>query len=471
VTHLRRRKWLYLGILSVVAAVAAVALTMRVRPTTKDLQPEASDPKQANTDKLDTAVPRVEVIKPRPGGLAQTVTQPGSAQSFESAELFAKVTGYLEAQHVDIGSRVKRGEVLAEIDVPELTKDVESAAASLERARAEVTQAQAQIDNAVADQKAAEAKVAQAKADVDRWEAEIAFSQSQYQRINELFEMKAMPERVVDEKVRQLQASQASHRAAQSAVLAAEQQVVAATSRIELARADLKVRQAKVGEAEAQLDRAKVMASYMKITSPYDGVVTLRSFHRGAFVRAANQGGQVPLLAVDRTDKMRIVVQVPETQVPYVQAGEPATVHFSAFPQRAFVGKVARTADSEHPESRTMRAEIDLPNEDGAIRDRMYGTVEISLPKSTQGVTLPSVCLLGDVINGKAKLFVLREDDRVDLREVLVGMDNGIDVEVLSGVNADDRVVLDPPSDLDDEMKVTSFVAKPKPAGGAHPSH
>src|SRR5262249_23851244 len=148
-------------------------------------------------------VTRVETVAAAKGGLAHVSSEPGSAHSFESADLFAKVSGYVEKLYVDIGSRVKRGDLLAEIDVPELTKDVESAPASYQQALAEVAQAESRIESAIADQKAAEAKVAQSKADVDRWKAEVAFSESQYERNRELFDLKAMPERVVEEKLRQ----------------------------------------------------------------------------------------------------------------------------------------------------------------------------------------------------------------------------------------------------------------------------
>jgi RND family efflux transporter MFP subunit len=270
--------------------------------------------------------------------------------------------------------------------------------------------------------------------------------------------LKAMPERIVEEKLRQVESARASHRAAESNVTAAEQQATAATSRISLAKADLRVFQAKERVAAAQLERAKVMASYMKITSPYDGVITARNFHRGDFVRAPGQGGQAPLLAVDRTDKMRVVVKIPDLEVPYVQPGDKAAVRFDALPQRQFTGEVARIADSEDPLTRTMQIEIDLPNPDGAIRDRMYGRVEIALDEAPPGVTVPTTSLAGDVTNGRAKVFVL-ENGHARLRQVLIGKDNGIEVEILSGLRPDEMVILHPSAELTDGSKVVSTTA------------
>jgi HlyD family secretion protein len=454
-SNLRRANWWLAG--GVVVVVTAALITL----IGSNLHSSANTSTRHESDS-DAAPPepvtRVETITATKGGLAHVSSEPGSAHSFESAELFAKVSGYVEKLYVDIGSRVKRGDLLAEIDVPELTKDVESAAAALQQAQAEVAQAAARIDSAIADQKAAEAKVTQSKADVDRWKAEVAYSESQYERNRELLDLKAMPERVVEEKLRQFQSAQASYRAAESAVSAAEQQAVAATARISLAKADLKVFEAKARVSESQLDRAKVMASYMKITSPYEGVVTARNFHRGDFVRAPGQGGQAALLAVDRTDKMRVVVKIPDLEVPYVQPGDKATVRFDALPQREFTGDVARIADSEDPLTRTMQVEIDLPNPDGAIRDRMYGRVEIALDEAPPGVTVPTTSLTGDVTNGRAKVFVL-EGGQARLRQILIGKDNGIEVEILSGVSPDETVILHPSSELADGSKVVSTTA------------
>jgi RND family efflux transporter, MFP subunit len=403
--------------------------------------------------------PRVETVHPTQGGLAKRTSQPGSAHSFESAELFAKVSGFLKEQHVDIGSRVKRGDLLAEIDVPELTEDVTAATAALKQADAEQTQAEARVSSALADQKAAEAKIAQMAADVQRCEAEVSLAQKQYDRMSELNKLKGVEDRIVEERLCQLQSAQAAQRAAQSGVSAAEQQAAAAASKVTLAKAEQTVNQAKVTVAASALERAKVMLSYSRITSPYDGVVTCRNFHRGAYVRSPDHGGQIPLLAVDRTDQMRVVVRIPERDVPFIQPGDKATIQFDALPQRKFAGAVSRIAESEDPATRTMLAEIDLPNPDRLIRDHMYGRVDIALEESLPSVTIvPSTCLVGDVANGKAKVFVVTGEQAI-LREVLIGNDTGVSLEILSGLSPSDEVVLRPAGGLSDGTKVASTAA------------
>lgn len=416
---------------------------------------ESSDEEVELYEKNAEVLPRVETLHPKAGGIARTTAQPGSAHSYESAELFAKVSGYLSVQNVDIGSVVKRGQLLAELDVPELNKELEFATAAVQQAEAEVKQTEARIESAAADQRASEAYVVQTEAEIARCDAERSFREKQYNRIRQLHELRSVEERLVDEKLDQLHAADAASRAAHSAVRTAQQQALAAAARVDQARADLLMAKAKVRVSQALLDKAKVMVGYTKITSPYDGVVTKRNFHRGAFIRAADQGGETPLLCVDRTDLMRVVVQIPDREVPYTQAGDQAKMRFDALPAHAFNGKIARIANSEDASTRTMRVEIDLPNPAGIVRDAMYGRVEFVLEPAAGGVTIPSSCLAGDASNGKAELFVY-DDGHVQRRSIRIGKDTGVYVEVLGGLSTDDLVVMRPSGDLADGGKATA---------------
>lgn len=454
-SNFRASRWWYLGAVIAVIALACLPIGMmrgnrlHSAPPTHEV---ASHPAKA----ADT-VQRVEAMLPIKGGLSRNTSQPGSAHSWESAELYSKVSGFLLMQHVDIGSHVKRGDLLAELDVPELKEDVESAAALCEQARAEVAQAEARVESSIADHKASQSRIAQMKSDVERFDADVQFNQKQFDRITELSNLKGIEQRVVDERQLQFQTAQANQRSAKSTVLAAEQQAVAAEARIALAKAELQVSRAKLKVAESALARTNVMASYTRIVSPYDGIITCRNFHRGAYIRSPDQGGSVPLLSIDCTDVMRVKVRIPEREVPYIQAGDKAIVRFDALPQREFIGKVARIAESEESATRTMLAEVDLPNPDHVIRDHMYGRVEIQLEEASQGLTISSNCLAGDVVNGQAQLFVVQEG-QAKLRKVTVGRDTGIEVEVLSGLSPDETVIVRPSSGLTDGTAVTGIL-------------
>jgi RND family efflux transporter MFP subunit len=379
-------------------------------------------------------------VKPRAGGIERTTTQPGSVHSFESADLFAKVSGYLKDLPVDIGDRVQAGQVVAVIDAPELQKEVERAAALVESAKAHVAQMQASVASAKAEHAAAEAVVVQSEAAIKRDSAKVSFHGKQYRRMKELFDLKSIDERLVDEKEDQYLASESALDASKAAVATARAQVVASAAKIDQALSDLKNAESEVQVAEAALAKAVVLQNYTKIVSPYDGVITLRSFHRGDFIRDAESGGMVPLLRVQRTDLMRVIVQIPDSEVPYVNPGDAAQIKIDALPGSHFFGKVARCADAEDHDTRTMRTEIDLPNPNNRLRDGMYGRVTIKLQEGSKALTVPASTLVGKSEGGTGQLYVVR-DGKARLTSVKVGLDNGVDAEILSGLEPESQVV------------------------------
>jgi RND family efflux transporter MFP subunit len=184
------------------------------------------------------------------------------------------------------------------------------------------------------------------------------------------------------------------------------------------------------------------MASYTKIEAPFDGVVTFRGdgIHKGAFIRSASDGNSEPLLAVATTDRMRTIVLVPDPDVPFCNVGDPAIVKIDALGGRIFKGKVSRVADSEDLKDRTMRVEIDLPNDHGLLRDGMYGRAVIELEPPSQNLTIPSTCLIEQNGHGDGAVFVVR-DNKVERAKIRVGKDSGLWVEVLSGLTENDQVI------------------------------
>jgi HlyD family secretion protein len=146
------------------------------------------------------------------------------------------------------------------------------------------------------------------------------------------------------------------------------------------------------------------------------------------------------MLVVERTDLLRVVVQVPDLDVPWIKRGIPATVEIDALPGEVFRGIVARMADAEDAQSRTMRVEIDLPNPSGRLRQGMYGRVTIKLLAGGNGLVIPASCLAGPLKDGKGAVYVVREG-KAYLVPVKVGADDGAHFEVLQGLTADDEVV------------------------------
>lgn len=427
-----RRPWGVLGALCVVgvAAWSVIGWEHRSSPAV-----QAAPSSVAVESKV-----RVETAQPIRGGLERTTSQPGSLISYESAELYAKVSGYLRTQTVDIGDRVKRGELLAEIDAPELDIEVQQLTAALAEARTEVAQMQSRVATADAKWRASVASQTQASAEVARATAQKAFREKQYDRIGNLAKLNAIDQRLVDEKQAEMEAARGTEQAAKAAIVTAEADVAAAAAGVEEAKANLANSQAKVQVAQSALTKARVLADYKKIVSPYDGIVSKRSFFRGDFIRGAERGGELPLLVVDRTDRLRVVVQVPDPDVPWVNRGSEATVTIDAIPGEVFRGKVARMADSEDSGSRTMRVEIDLENPSGRLCQGMYGRVTIKLRPDANALVVPASCMVGPVKEGKGSVYIVREG-KAYLVPVEIGTDDGARIEIRRGLKAGDRVV------------------------------
>jgi HlyD family secretion protein len=407
----------------------------------------------------------VETTHPRQGGIERTTTQAGSVHAFEHAALYSKVSGFLKVQNVDIGDRVKVDQLLAVIDDPEVDKAVEQNQAALDQAQAQVRVAEAKIRSAQAAKEAAEAMVKVSDAMVVAKVSNQDLQDKQLKRIAGLVVRKAVEAKLEDEQKDRLDVAAADVGVARAEVLSAKATVSNKDALIEGARADLIEAQANVEVAQANLGKAKVMQQYTRITSPYDGVVTLRSFHPGDFIRSASEGGNIPVLAVAVTDKMRVVLPVPDTDVPFVDKGDKARFQVVALPGRTFVGEVSRYSWTEDPESRNMRTEVDLPNPDGKLREGMYGRVTLILePAAPNSVTIPSSGLLGQTGTGSGSVFVVR-DGKAKKVEVQVGNDNGVETEILSGLTTEDQVITSYNGSLDDGTPVMAEIKKPAQSG------
>ncbi len=388
--------------------------------------------------------------------MERLTTQPGSVQAFESVQLYARVPGFLKSQHVDIGDRVKQGQVLAVVDVPELQKQQQRHLAAVDQAQARVLQMNARVTSAEADLEAAQAEVKQTEATAKSSAAWVRFRQKQLARMKDLFALKSIDERLVDENQERYEASVETEQAALAAISTAKAKAAAAAAKIQQARADVAEAQSEVKVAQAELEQIQVQISFATVVSPFDGVVTFRNFFPGDFVRAANDGGNHPLLTVQRTDLMRVIVQLPDRDVIYADPGDPATIEIDALPGQKFSGKISRIAQSTSPQTRLMRVEIDLPNSTGKIRNGMYGRVTILLDKASEKFSIPTSCLVTKTDDGgKGTVYVVR-DNHVHLVNVRLAEDNGLRVAVVSGLGAADLVVLHPGTGLTEGAAVTA---------------
>lgn len=412
----------------------------------------------------------VEVVHPRAGGIRRVCTQPGSVEPFESADLYARASGYVAEQTVDIGSRVKKGDLLARIAVPELEKQVERDAARVTNARAKVKQMEAHLVAAQAEAKAAEAAVTLAKSTVRAKASFRQYREKQLTRMKELARERALEARVVDEQEEFYQSAVEAENAAKEGVNTATERATFARAKIDQASADLDEAKAGVEVATAEWERSKVHLGFAEVRSPHTGVITRRAFHVGDFVRSADQGSGISLFTVERTDVMRVVIRVPDRDVPYVSLGDPATVEIDALPGLVFESKgsekvaVARWADAEDAQSRTMRTEVDVPNAEGKLRRGMYGRVSLMLSEGTpSAVRIPSSALIGKAEGGRGAVRAVR-DGMVHVVPVRYATDNGIEVEVVTGLTAADTVIVRAAGPVEENTPVR--VGESSPAAG-----
>jgi HlyD family secretion protein len=414
---------------------------------------EKNQAQEQEPEEHDTKI-SVKVVHPQKGATARFATQPGSIQAYESIRLFAKVPGFLKTQNVDIGDRVKKGAVLAVIDVPELEAQLKRNKAAVKQAGSRVDQMKARVDSAEADLKAAKAAVTRAEATAKSAAAWVRYRHLQLERMEALVRSKSIEQKLEDEAKEHYEASVESELAAKETITANKAKVDASQAKIAQTKADVEEAKAEVDVAQAELEKAEVQVAFATITAPFDGVIAQRAFFPGDYVRSANEGGNnEPLLTVHRTDLMRVVVQIPDRDVPFTDPGDSAEVQIDALPGPRLKAKVSRIASFEDPQTRLMRVELDLPNPTGKICHGMYGQVTIVLDQEKELVSIPSSCLVGKHDDGKGTVYVVRAEHAHQV-SVRVGTDNGLRVVVLGGLEPTDEVILQPGNRLSDGAEV-----------------
>lgn len=410
-----------------------------------------------DAEKGDVSVVRLTTVRPQRKTIARTVRQPGQIEAFQQAPLYAKVPGYVRRFLVDIGDRVegpcygasgnitKRGQLLAEVAIPELSEELRQKQALVAQAKAEVAQSRAALKVARAALKPAEEQHEQALANLDSAESDYSKWESEYQRIVKLAETKAINSKLVDEGRDALRKSEAGRRDAASrkeATIAAIDQVQAA---IEKAEADQVAAEARQAVAEADEARVMAMADYQRIEAPFDGTVSQRIVDVGHFVQPAEAAQARPLFTIVQTNVVRIFVDVPEADATWVDVDDRAVLHVPALEQKQFPASVTRTAWALDAATRTLRTEVDVPNESGELRPGMYAYATIVLAESPDALVIPATAVRTE--NRKSWCFCI-EHGKLVQKTIELGLKSGSELEVTSGLTVDDAVVEKPTAEL-----------------------
>jgi HlyD family secretion protein len=428
-----------------------------------DLLPGCNNP--ASTDAPEKAgsaaqaVVRVTTTKPQHKTLKRTLTQPAQIDAFEIARLYAKLPGYVQTYHADIGDEVsgpkydqsgallRAGQLLAELSAPEVREELNEKKSLVAQAGAEVEQAQAAIKVAEADTASSRARLKETIAAKDRSAAEYERWASEYERVTQLVSRSAVTQKLADETRSQKLAAEAARSEADARIESARSLVAASQAQVEKARADEITVRARRDVAEAAQARAASLLDYLRIEAPFDGVVSERNVDTGFFAQAGGGPQSQPLFVVVRTDRVRVFVDVPELDAPMVDVGDRAMIRVQSLPGTEFPGEVTRTAWALDPGTRTLHTEIDVPNSDKQLRPGMYAQVTIDLAEAANALVIPFNATLPENQGGAACFAVI--DGKAARKAIQLGIRAGDEVQVLAGLEGDELLVVKPASTLD----------------------
>lgn len=396
-----------LGIVIILVALFAIGLMPRLEKRKRI----------AEAAELATETrPRVNVAQVRQSPATDEVMLPGSLQAIDETSILARADGYLRRRLVDIGDRVTPGQLLAEIETPELEQQIRQARAAAQQNRAALGQAQA--------------KLAQTKADLQ-------LAGVTAKRYDVLVQKGVLARQSGDEKQSAYEARLADVNAAEASIKAADANVLA---------------------ADANVQRLLELQAFQRVTAPFAGVITARNVDVGTLIAAGGSASNRPMFTLARIDRLRVFVDVPQTYVPSVKAGLSADLLLQEFPKRAFPAKVVRTANSLDQKSHTLLTELQVPNPAGTLLPGMYAQVRFALHRAASPLIVRSEALL--LRPDGPQVLVVNGSGIVRYQKVILGRDYGTEVEISSGLQGDERVILNPRDDLRDGAAVEARETK-----------
>jgi RND family efflux transporter MFP subunit len=384
-----RRKHKLLALAGAVLCLAvAILIVSRVR---------ASAPSHSH-DGHDAVPAAVAMVKRAAIGNSFSVA--GEFIPYQEIEMHAKVSGYVRKINVDIGDRVKTGQVLAVLEVPELMAQLEGAGAGVRHSQQEIQRAQ----------------------------NEVARDQAQYAALHANAIRLEQADRTRPGLIAQqeLDDAQAKDRASAAQVESAKAALAAARQQLEM--------------SQANNTQVSAMSDYTRIIAPFDGVVTWRYADTGALVQAGtSNSNSAPVVKLAQVNVLRLRIPVPESLAASVSVGQPADVAVQATGEH-FTGHVTRFTDALDRTTRTMQVEIDVPNDNYKLQPGMYANVALQTQASPNALTIPIQAVQHH--DGKASVLVVDQQNRVQPREIQTGLEDPTRVEVLSGLNEGERVIV-----------------------------
>lgn len=358
----------------VIACVAAFAVTTGIMSREK-----SSADLRTWTD--EQAVPTVAVIAPSSTALNPTLELPGRLEAYSRAPIYARVSGYVKGWYVDIGAKVKAGQMLADIEAPDLDQ-----------------------------------QLIQARADLASQQASAELSAATLERRKTLLSSNFVSKQEIDERT-----------------------------------ADLANKRAAVKSGEANVNRLEALTGFKKIVAPFDGVVTARNTDVGALINAGASTGPA-MFVVSDIKKLRVYVDVPQSYVPMIKMGAKADITMPGYADRTFPATVETSSQSVDASTGTTRMQLALDNPTGQLMPGSYANVRMSLDRGTAPLHIPASALIFN--QDGLRVATVSAEDRIVFKPVVIARDLGKNIELASGVAANDRVVIAPPDGIVDGDKV-----------------
>src|SRR5450755_267863 len=344
--------------------------------------------------------PVVEVATARQAPVRGTLDLPGDMQALVDSPVFARVDGYLRTRSVDYGDRVKAGQVLAEIDTPELDQQIR-------QARATFLQSQSALNEVQADLELSKANLNLSRLTVERW--------------RRLSKGGVVARQEADQKEADFAVNEAQVAKAQASIATTKETV---------------------SGNEANLHRVEEMKAFARITAPFAGVITARNVDIGTLVNSGNGGPARELFHIAQIQVLRIFVNVPQTNVASMHPGQTAELRVQELPGQVFAAHVTRIANALDATSRAMLTVLEVPNPRGVLMPGMYAQVRFSTGRAEAAVIVPGdVLILG---RQGPRVAVVAPDHHIHLRSIRIGQDLGSEIEVVSGLSAGEVVVANP---------------------------
>jgi RND family efflux transporter MFP subunit len=354
-----------------------------------------------NTDAKAASAPAARVAAAQRGNISHMLTLAGQFQPYQVVDVHPKVSGYMKQINVDIGDIVHEGQTLAVLEVPELKAQLQQTIFEVDQSKEEITQAQHEIARAVATHSALHGA---------------------YKRLEEA--AKGHPGLIAQQELDDAQAKDLS-----------------SESQVDAAKAAMAAAKQHSGAAEADNQRVQALHNYTTVQAPIAGVVVWRYADTGALIQGGtNSNSQdLPIVRLSQSSLLRLRVPVPEADIRYVHDGDELAVRVDAI-GRSLTGKIVRFTRDVNFETRTMETEVDVQNRDLSISPGMYANTMLRLGHVENAVTIPSEAL---VLNGQQRVvYVLGPSNHVHIRPVQVGIEGSKLVEIKSGLNAGDRVIV-----------------------------